>query len=91
MIWNRNQLELVEAPKHIITDYLVLVEIEADFVLKITLTDNVGMICYICKMDEDENLTKVVETEKIVKTANRAKVKGVIIDTYTWLSLICGD
>ena len=41
----------------------------AGFVLKNTLSDNGGVTRGICKMDEDYNLTEVVETKNIVKTA----------------------
>ena len=39
----------------------------AGFVLKNTLSDNGGVTRGICKMDEDYNLTEVVETKNIVK------------------------
>ena len=42
----------------------------AGFVLKNTLSDNGGVTRGICKMDEQNNLTEVVETKNIVKTAN---------------------
>lgn len=42
----------------------------AGFVLKNTLSDNGGVTRGICKMDENGNLTEVVETKDIVKTAN---------------------
>ena len=51
----------------------------AGFVLKNTLSDNGGVTRGICKMDEDNNLTEVVETKNIVKTADGAEVDG---DTY---------
>ena len=41
----------------------------AGFVLKNTLSDNGGVTRGICKMNEDYNLTEVVETKNIVKTA----------------------
>ena len=41
----------------------------AGFVLKNTLSDNGGVTRGICKMDENGNLTEVVETKNIVKTA----------------------
>ncbi len=40
----------------------------AGFVLKNTLSDNGGVTRGICKMDEANNLTEVVETKNIVKT-----------------------
>ena len=39
----------------------------AGFVLKNTLSDNGGVTRGICKMNEDYNLTEVVETKNIVK------------------------
>ena len=45
----------------------------AGFVLKNTLSDNGGVTRGICKMDENGNLTEVVETKNIVKTANGAE------------------
>lgn len=44
----------------------------AGFVLKNTLSDNGGDYPWICKMDEKNNLTEVVETKNIVKTAGRS-------------------
>ena len=44
----------------------------AGFVLKNTLSDNGGVTRGICKMDEENNLTEVVETKNIVKTATGA-------------------
>ena len=44
----------------------------AGFVLKNTLSDNGGVTRGICKMDEEINLTEVVETKNIVKTADGA-------------------
>lgn len=55
-------------------------------VLKNTLSDNGGVPRGICKMDAENNLTEVVETKNIVKTANGAEADGVVIDTD---SLIC--
>ena len=40
----------------------------AGFVLKNTLSDNGGVTRGICKMDDQNNLTEVVETKNIVKT-----------------------
>ena len=45
----------------------------AGFVLKNTLSDNGGVTRGICKMDNQGNLTEVVETKNIVKTANGFK------------------
>ena len=48
----------------------------AGFVLKNTLSDNGGVTRGICKMDEQNNLTEVVETKNIVKTADGAAVQA---------------
>lgn len=42
----------------------------AGFVLKNTLSDNGGVTRGVCKMDDQSNLTEVVETKNIVKTAD---------------------
>ena len=52
----------------------------AGFVLKNTLSDNGGVIRGICKMDENGNLTEVVETKNIVKTVNGVEADGVAVD-----------
>ena len=52
----------------------------AGFVLKNTLSDNGGVTRGICKMDENGNLTEVVETKNIVKTADGAEADGVVVD-----------
>ena len=52
----------------------------AGFVLKNTLSDNGGVTRGICKMDADNNLTEVVETKNIVKTADGAETDGVKLD-----------
>ena len=44
--------------------------------LKNTLSDNGGVTRGICKMDEQNNLTEVVETKNIVKTATGAEADG---------------
>ena len=59
----------------------------AGFVLKNTLSDNGGVTRGICKMDEDNNLTEVVETKNIVKTATGAEADGVIINTESLVSM----
>ena len=59
----------------------------AGFVLKNTLSDNGGVTRGICKMDEDNNLTEVVETKNIVKTADGADADGVTIDTESLVSM----
>ena len=50
----------------------------AGFVLKNTLSDNGGVTRGICKMDENGNLTEVVETKNIVKTATGAEADGKV-------------
>lgn len=59
----------------------------AGFVLKNTLSDNGGVTRGICKMDAENNLTEVVETKNIVKTANGAEADGVVIDTDSLVSM----
>ena len=59
----------------------------AGFVLKNTLSDNGGVTRGICKMDENGNLTEVVETKNIVKTADGAEVDGVAVDVNSLVSM----
>ena len=59
----------------------------AGFVLKNTLSDNGGVTRGICKMDEQNNLTEVVETRNIVKTADGAEADGVVIDMESLVSM----
>lgn len=59
----------------------------AGFVLKNTLSDNGGVTRGICKMDENGNLTEVVETKNIVKTAAGAEADGVVINTDSLVSM----
>ena len=59
----------------------------AGFVLKNTLSDNGGVTRDICKMDEDNNLTEVVETKNIVKTADGAEADGVAVDVNSLVSM----
>lgn len=59
----------------------------AGFVLKNTLSDNGGVTRGICKMDEQNNLTEVVETKNIVKTAKSAMAEGVVLDTDSLVSM----
>lgn len=58
----------------------------AGFVLKNTLSDNGGVTRGICKMDEN-NLTEVVETKNIVKTATGAEADGKMIDVDSLVSM----
>lgn len=59
----------------------------AGFVLKNTLSDNGGVTRGVCKMDADHNLTEVVETKNIVKTADGAEADGVKLDTESLVSM----
>ena len=59
----------------------------AGFVLKNTLSDNGGVTRGVCKMDEDNNLTEVVETKNIVKTASGAEADGVAVDRNSLVSM----
>lgn len=59
----------------------------AGFVLKNTLSDNGGVTRGICKMDEYNDLTEVVETSNIVKTADGAEADGMKLDTESLVSM----
>ena len=59
----------------------------AGFVLKNTLSDNGGVTRGICKMDEENNLTEVVETKNIIKTANGAEADGVAVAVDSLVSM----
>lgn len=59
----------------------------AGFALKNTLSDNGGVTRGICKMDDDNNLTEVVETKNITKCADGAKSDDVAIDTNSLVSM----
>lgn len=59
----------------------------AGFVLKNTLSDNGGVTRGICKMDEQNNLTEVVETKNIVKTEHGAEADGQVIDIESLVSM----
>lgn len=59
----------------------------AGFVLKNTLSDNGGVTRGVCKMDADNNLTEVVETKNIVKTADGAEADGVKLDIDSLVSM----
>ena len=50
-------------------------------------SDNGGVTRGICKMDNQGNLTEVVETKNIVKTANGAEADDVVIDTGSLVSM----
>ena len=57
------------------------------FVLKNTLSDNGGVTRGICKMDEQNNLTEVVETKNIIKTADGAEAYDVAVDMNSLVSV----
>ena len=69
----------------------------AGFILGNTLSDNGtvtrgicavdGVTRGICKMDDQNNLTEVVETKNIVKTATGAKADGVVVDVNSLVSM----
>ena len=59
----------------------------AGFVLKNTLSDNGGVTRGICKRDEQNNLTEVVETKNIIKTADGAEADGVAVDVNSMVSM----
>lgn len=59
----------------------------AGFVLKNTLSDNGGVTRGICKMDEHNDPTEVVETSNIVKTVDGAEADGVKLDTESLVSM----
>ena len=59
----------------------------AGFVLKNTLSDNGGVTRGICKMDANNNLTEVVETKNIIKTADGAEADGVKLDINSLVSM----
>ena len=59
----------------------------AGFVLKNTLSDNGGVTRGICKMNEDCNLTEVVETKNIVKTAAGVEAEGMAVDVDSLVSM----
>ena len=59
----------------------------AGFVLKNTLSDHGGVTRGICKMDEENNLTVVVETKNIVKTASGADSEGETMELDELVSM----
>ena len=59
----------------------------AGFVLKNTLSDNGGVTRGICKMDENNKLTEVVETKNIIKTTDGAEADGMAVDTESLVSM----
>ena len=59
----------------------------AGFVLKNTLSDHGGVTRGICRMDEEHNLTEVVETRNIVKTEAGAEADGIPVDVNSLVSM----
>lgn len=59
----------------------------AGFILKNTLSNNGGVTRGICKMDENRNLTEVVETKNIVKNKDGAEADGEIVDVNSLVSM----
>ena len=59
----------------------------AGFVLKNALSDNGSVPRGICEMDAQSNLTKVVETKNIIKTAGGAEADGVALDLESLVSM----
>ena len=59
----------------------------AGFVLKNTLSDNGSVTRGICKMDTHNNLTEVIETKNIIKTANGAIADGNPLDKDSLVSM----
>ena len=76
---------MLKEPKRIIAEEPTAQEYS--FVLKNTLSDNGGVTRGICKMDENGNLTEVVETKNIVKTAAGAEADGVAVDVNSLVSM----
>ena len=59
----------------------------AGFILKNTLSDNGAVTRGICQKDENDYLTKIVETKGIEKTATGAQAGGVEIDIESPVSM----
>lgn len=57
------------------------------FILKNTLSDNGGVTRGICQVDEDNYLTKIVETKGIEKTNMGAQANGIEIDVNSTVSM----
>ncbi|MFR8903937.1 MAG: hypothetical protein ACLVHS_08890 [Blautia wexlerae] len=50
-------------------------------------SDNGGVTRGICKMDEDYNLTEVVETKNIVRPLTGAEAEGMAVDVDSLVSM----
>ncbi|MBP3851913.1 MAG: nucleotidyltransferase [Erysipelotrichaceae bacterium] len=63
----------------------------AGFILKNTLSDNGGVTRGVCQVDENGNLTDVIETSDIMKTVENgvvgASVDGKAIDANSYVSM----
>lgn len=59
----------------------------AGFILKNTLSDNGGVTRGICKVDENNYLTEIVETTEIIKTPDGASSNGKPIDPECYASM----
>ena len=59
----------------------------AGFLLKNTLSENGGVTRGICQVNENDDLTDVVETSDIVKTADGAEVDGKPVDPNSNVSM----
>lgn len=59
----------------------------AGFVLKNTLSDNGSVTRGVCKMDDSNKLTEVVETKDIVKTGDGVKAGDVVLDLDSLVSM----
>ena len=57
------------------------------FCLENILSDNGGVPRSICKMDEENNLTEVVEIKNIVKSKDGAEANGVAADVNSCASM----
>lgn len=59
----------------------------AGFVLKNTLSDNGSVTRGICKMDNDNNLTEIIETKNIIKTGDGAIADNQLLDIDSLVSM----
>ena len=64
-----------------ITDFEEVVRLDTEYI------SNGGVTRGICKMDDQNNLTEVVETKNIVKTATGAEADGVAVDVNSLVSM----
>lgn len=59
----------------------------AGFIMKNTLSDNGGVTRGICKVNDENDLTEIVETSDIVKTPDGAAVNGEAVDANAYVSM----